>query len=105
MKGGLALTGPLGGLQWIYLVLDDDLLSVYVTRQVASPKRPLAGGIGEDLAVLSRREIYRELAALTLLDDSAAVTSIKRAPLLGHEGAIKTLSNRCANHRIVLSAL
>jgi len=71
------LTGPLGGFQGINLVLDDDFLSIYVTRQVASPKRPLAGRIGKDLAVLSRRKIRHELAALTLLHDGAAVTSIE----------------------------
>ena len=69
-----------------------------VGGHVATAKTPLGARVGERDAELTGREFLCLLAAITLLNDSVAFSAVELTTILGHEGTLNTLFQRCTKH-------
>jgi hypothetical protein len=61
--------------------------------------KPLAGGIGINPAVLTRRVFQNFTTAFTLVYNDMTVASIETTTLLGHEGTFGSIFDGLTNHR------
>jgi hypothetical protein len=67
-------------------------------RHVAIAITPLGGGIRRDEAIFTGGEFLDSLAALTLLNDRMARTTVKLAAFLAHEKTLVSFFYACTNH-------
>ena len=89
---------PLGCLEWIDFQIIFFRFSNYICCQIAFSVFPFQRWLRVDCAVPARRVFFYTTAAMTLLNDLMAKSTIIGTSICCHKRAIYALSKRCTNH-------